>query len=205
MQILVDSVLYNPSIEVIEVNKAGGVVTVIDLFNNNEVKTLRLIQSKQDSYKYYFRLGRHTFWLHNLYKNSDRGDGRKSVGEAMKEENIQTALANVTNYKDMNDYKQDYETLAEAQEDFNTKLENNTIQNITLSTYNGATQESTFFELTDKNILEAIFRDLHETDSYAMIQEVEESTELTKWDYIRAYTELYNVFTLDGLVYIERL
>lgn len=205
MQILVDSVLYNPSIEVIEVNKAGGVVTVIDLFNNNEVKTLRLIQSKQDSYKYYFRLGRQTFWLHNLYKNSDRGDGRKSVGEAMKEENIQMALANVTNYKDMNDYKQDYETLAEAQEDFNTELENNTIQNITLATYNGATQESTFFELTDENILEAIYRDLHETDSYAMIQEVEENTELTKWDYIRAYTELYNVFTLDGLVYIERL
>lgn len=205
MQILVDSVLYNPSIEVIEVNKAGGVVTVIDLFNNNEVKTLRLIQSKQDSYKYYFRLGRQTFWLHNLYKNSDRGDGRKSVGEAMKEENIQMALANVTNYKDMNDYKQDYETLAEAQEDFNTELENNTIQNITLATYNGATQESTFFELTDENILEAIYRDLHETDSYTMIQEVEESTELTKWDYIRAYTELYNVFTLDGLVYIERL
>lgn len=205
MQILVDSVLYNPSIEVIEVNKAGGVVTVIDLFNNNEVKTLRLIQSKQDSYKYYFRLGRQTFWLHNLYKNSDRGDGRKSVGEVMKEENIQMALANVTSYKGMNDYKQDYETLAEAQEDFNTELENNTIQNITLATYNGATQESTFFELTDENILEAIYRDLHETDSYATIQEVEENTELTKWDYIRAYTELYNVFTLDGLVYIERL
>lgn len=87
MQILVDTVLYNPSIEVIEVNKAGGVVTVIDLFNHNEIKMLKLIQSKQDSYEYYFRLGRHTFWLHNLYKNSDRGDGRKSVGETMKEEN----------------------------------------------------------------------------------------------------------------------
>lgn len=119
--------------------------------------------------------------------------------------NIQVALANVTNYKDMNDYKQDYETLAEAQEDFNAKLEDNMIQNITLSTYNGATQESTFFELTNKNILEAIYTDLHETDSYDMIQEIEESTELTKWDYARAYTELYNVFTLDGLVYIERL
>lgn len=122
-----------------------------------------------------------------------------------KKSNIQMALANVTNYKDMNDYKQDYETLAEAQEDFNTELEDNTIQNITLATYNGATQESTFFELTDENILEAIYRDLHETDSYTMIQEVEENTELTKWDYIQAYTELYNVFTLDGLVYIERL
>lgn len=119
--------------------------------------------------------------------------------------NIQTALANVTNYKDMNDYKQDYETLAEAQEDFNAKLEDNMIQNITLSTYNGATQESTFYELTNENILDAIYTDLHETDSYGIIQEIEESTELTKWDYVRAYTELHNVFTLDGLVYIERL
>lgn len=122
-----------------------------------------------------------------------------------KKSNIQMTLANVTNYKDMNDYKQDYETLAEAQEDFNAKLEDNMIQNITLSTYNGATQESTFFELTNENILDAIYTDLHETESYDMIQEIEERTELTKWDYVRAYTKLYNVFTLDGLVYIERL
>lgn len=206
MQILVDTVLYNPSIEVFEIDKVAQYVKVVDLFNNNEVKTLALHQSKRNGYQYYFRLGRNTFWLHNLYKNSDRGDGRKSVWEeTMKKSNIQMALANVTNYKDMDDYKQDFETLAEAQEDFNNALEDNTIQNITLATYNGATQESTFFELTDENILEAIYRDLHETDSYAMIQEAEESTELTKWDYIRAYTELYNVFTLDGLVYIERL
>lgn len=121
-----------------------------------------------------------------------------------KNSNIQLALANITRYKDMNDYKQDYETLEEAQTDFNEKLAEGYIQNITLSTYNGATQENTFYELTDENILEAIYTDLHETDSYDMIQEMEESTDLTKWDYIRAYTEFSNVFTLNGLVYIER-
>lgn len=121
-----------------------------------------------------------------------------------KNSNIQLALANVTRYKDMNDYKQDYETLEEAQADFDEKLADGSIQNITLATYNGATQESTFFELTDENILEAIYTDLHETDSYSMIEEMEENTDLTKWDYVRAYTEIYNVFTLDGLVYIER-
>lgn len=121
-----------------------------------------------------------------------------------KNSNIQLALANVTRYKDMNDYKQDYETPEEAQADFDEKLKNGYVQNITLSIYNGATQESTFFELTDENILEAIYTDLHETDSYGMIEEMEENTDLTKWDYIRAYTEIYNVFTLDGLVYIER-
>ena len=121
-----------------------------------------------------------------------------------KNSNIQLALANITHYKDMNDFKQDYETLEEAQADFDEKLENGYIQNITLATYNGATQESTFYELTDENILEAIHTDLHETDLYGMIQEIEERTDLTKWDYIRAYTEIYNVFTLDGLVYIER-
>lgn len=121
-----------------------------------------------------------------------------------KNSNIQLALSNITRYKDMNDYKQDYETLEEAQADFNEKLENGYIQNITLATYNGVTQASTFYELTDENILEAIYTDLHETDSYDMLQEIEENTDLTKWDYIRAYTEVYNVFTLNGLVYIER-
>ena len=121
-----------------------------------------------------------------------------------KNSNIQLALSNITRYKDMNDYKQDYETLEEAQADFNEKVENGFIQNITLATYNGATQKSTFYELTDENILEAIYTDLHETDSYDMLQEIEENTDLTKWDYIRAYTEVYNVFTLNGLVYIER-
>lgn len=121
-----------------------------------------------------------------------------------KNSNIQIALSNVTRYKDMNDYKQDYETPEEAQADFDEKLENGYIQNITLSTYNGATQKNTFFELTDENILEAIYTDLHEADSYGMIDEMEESTDLTKWEYIRAYTEISNVFTLDGLVYVER-
>lgn len=204
MKILVDTVLYNPSIEVVEINKVEKFVKVVDLFNDNEIKKLDLIQSKQDSYKYYFKMGRRTFWLHNLFDNAERGDKRKSVWEEMQNSNIQLALANVTRYKDMDDYKQDYETLEEAQADFNEKLENGFIQNITLSTYNGATQESTFYELTDENILESIYTDLHETDSYDMIQETEESTDLTKWDYIRAYTEIYNVFTLNGLVYIER-
>lgn len=121
-----------------------------------------------------------------------------------KNSNIQLALANVTRYKDMNEYKQEYETPEEAQADFNEKIADGFIQNITLATYNGATQKNMFFELTDENILEAIYTDLHETDFYGMIDETEERTDLTKWEYIRAYTEIYNVFTLDGLVYIER-
>lgn len=204
MKILVDTVLYNPAIEVVEINKVEKFVKVVDLFNNNEIKKLELIQSKQDSYKYYFKMGRRTFWLHNLFDNAERGDKRKSVWEEMQDFNKTVALTGVTRYKDMNDYKQDYETPEEAQADFNEKLADGYIQNITLATYNGATQKSTFFELTDENILEAIYTDLHETDSYGMIEEMEENTDLTKWDYIRAYTEIYNVFTLDGLVYIER-
>lgn len=204
MKILVDTVLYNPSIEVVEVNKVEKFVKVVDLFNDNEIKKLNLIQSKQDSYKYYFKMGRRTFWLHNLFDNAERGDKRKSVWEEMQNFNKTVALTGVTRYKDMNDYKQDYETLEEAQADFDEKVENGFIQNITLSTYNGATQESTFFELTDDNILEAIYTDLHETDFYSMIEEMEESTDLTKWDCIRVYTALYNVFTIGGLVYVER-
>lgn len=122
-----------------------------------------------------------------------------------KEFNTQLALESITRYKDMNEYKQDYETLEEAQADFNEKIADGFIQNITLSTYNGATQESTFYELTDENILEAIFNDLHFGELYTILEETEENSEnMTKWDYIRVYTALYNVFTLDGLVYVER-
>lgn len=122
-----------------------------------------------------------------------------------KNSTIQLALANVTRYKDMDDYKQDYETIEEAQADFDEKLKNGYVQNITLSIYNGATQESTFFELTDENILEAIYIDLHFGELYTILEETEENSEdMTKWDYIRVYTTLYNVFTIGGLVYIER-
>lgn len=204
MKILVDTVLYNPAIEVVEINKVEKFVKVVDLFNNNEIKKLELIQSKQDSYKYYFKMGRRTFWLHTLFDNAERGDKRKSVWEEMQDFNKTVALTGVTRYKDMNEYKQDYETLEEAQADFNEKIADGYIQNITLSTYNGATQKNTFFELTDENILEAIYADLHETDSYGMIDETEERTDLTKWEYIQAYTEISNVFTLNGLLYVER-
>lgn len=205
MEILVDTVLYNPAIEVVEINKVEKFVKVVDLFNDNEIKKLDLIQSKQDSYKYYFKMGRRTFWLHNLFDNAERGDKRKSVWEEMQNFNKTVALTGVTRYKDMNEYKQDYETLEEAQADFDEKLADGFIQNITLATYNGATQESTFFELTDENILEAIFNDLHFGELYTILEETEENSEnMTKWDYIRVYTALYNVFTLDGLVYIER-
>lgn len=205
MKILVDTVLYNPSIEVVEVNKVEKFVKVVDLFNDNEIKKLNLIQSKQDSYKYYFKMGRRTFWLHNLFDNAERGDKRKSVWEEMQNFNKTVALIGVTRYKDMNDYKQDYETLEEAQADFDEKLADGFIQNITLATYNGATQESTFFELTDENILEAIFNDLHFGELYTILEETEENSEnMTKWDYIRVYTALYNVFTIGGLVYVER-
>lgn len=205
MKILVDTVLYNPSIEVVEINKVEKFVKVVDLFNDNEIKKLDLIQSKQDSYKYYFKMGRRTFWLHNLFDNAERGDKRKSVWEEMQDFNKTVALTGVTRYKDMNDYKQDYETLEEAQADFDEKLADGFIQDITLATYNGATQESTFFELTDENILEAIFNDLHFGELYTILEETEENSEnMAKWDYIRVYTALYNVFTIGGLVYVER-
>lgn len=205
MKILVDTVLYNPAIEVVEINKVEKFVKVVDLFNNNKIKKLDLIQSKQDSYKYYFKMGRRTFWLHNLFDNAERGDKRKSVWEEMQDFNKTVALTGVTRYKDMNDYKQDYETLEEAQADFDEKLADGFIQNITLSTYNGATQKNMFFELTDENILEAIFNDLHFGELYTILEETEENSEnMTKWDYIRVYTALYNVFTIGGLVYVER-
>lgn len=67
-KVLVDTVLYNPCIEVLEVNKDSKEVKVRDLFNNGIERTLKLHQSKSNSYHYYFKMNRHSFWLHSLYE-----------------------------------------------------------------------------------------------------------------------------------------
>ena len=128
----------------------------------------------------------------------------KKEEEENKKENIKLALSNVTRYKDMEDYKQDYETLEEVTEDFNEKLENGYIQDITPGTYNGATQETTLYELTDNNIMNAIYTDLYETDSLEFLQELEEDTKATRWEYIRLYTEIHNIFIIGERIFIDR-
>ena len=56
---------------IISNDKEAGKVTVIDLFNGNKERTLKLHQSKQDGYQYYFKMNKRSYWLHLLYQKKE--------------------------------------------------------------------------------------------------------------------------------------
>lgn len=122
------------------------------------------------------------------------------------------ALMNVSYYDSKAEYIRltfpGVEADEEASEEFSDKIESGFIQDITCGTYNGATDEFTPWQLNDNNILDTILNALHEEDFYefvAMYEEVVE--ELEQWsnaDYIREYTEIYEVFIIGGRVYVNQ-
>lgn len=124
------------------------------------------------------------------------------------------SLLNVSYYGSKADYMAD--TFADVSEetgvaDFNDQMERGFIQEITCGTYNGATDDFTPWQLNDINILDTILNALHEEDFYnfvAMYHEnhPDELAELERWsnaDWIREYTEVYEVFIIGGSVYVN--
>ena len=98
------------------------------------------------------------------------------------------------------------ETDEEAAEVFSDQMDRGFLQDITCGTYNGATDEFTPWELTDNNILDTIWQALNEDDfifdmvvNQDIIQE-----DRTNADYIREYTEVYEVFIIGGRVYVNK-
>lgn len=120
----------------------------------------------------------------------------------MKEE-IEIALLNVSHFKNFEDYASQWH--GEFTEgDFKEQLEKYFISDITLSVYNGATQTTHYREINDKNILDAILVDLNEGEYYELLDEIEGCRLINDNDYIQAYTELFNVFTLNGRIYADK-
>ena len=98
------------------------------------------------------------------------------------------------------------ETDEEAAEVFSNQMDRGFLQDITCGTYNGATDEFTPWELTDDNIVETVRQALNEDEfifdtvvNRGIIQE-----DRTNADYIREYTEVYEVFIIDGRVYVNQ-
>ena len=125
------------------------------------------------------------------------------------------ALMNVGYYNSKADYmagKYADVTDESAAEDFELSLDLGYIQDITCGTYNGATQTFTPWEISDNNILDTILNALHEDDFYNFVamyleDHSDELAELERWtnaDYIREYTEVYEVFTIGGRVYVNQ-
>ena len=124
------------------------------------------------------------------------------------------ALMNVNYYESKAEYMANIfadVTEETGKEDFNEQVERGLIFEITCGTYNGATREFTPWELTDNNILDTILNALHEnqycdTGYYGNCTE-EESKEFEEWssaDWIRAYTEDYNVFIIGNNIYVSQ-
>ena len=121
------------------------------------------------------------------------------------------SLMNVSYYDSKAEYIRlsfmDVKTDEEAAEVFSDKLESGFIQDITCGTYNGATDDFTPWEFTDNNILDTIFNELHEADFYEFVTQYEEDENaLNDWtnaDWIREYTEVYEVFIIGNNVYVN--
>lgn len=122
----------------------------------------------------------------------------------MKNETIKTALTNITHYKDFAEYEK-YENVDGAE--FIELEENGFIGNLTLGTYNGATDTFQKRTIDDSHILEAILTDIHECELYELLddrEEGDEQREMTQADYIREYTEIYKVFSINDELFVNK-
>ena len=124
------------------------------------------------------------------------------------------ALMNVSYYDSKAEYMTNIftdVTEETSEEDFNEQVERGLIFDITCGVYNGATDDFTPWRLTDNNILDTILNALHEnqycdTGYYGNCTE-EEAKEFETWsnaDWIREYTETYNVFVIGNNVYVSQ-
>ena len=122
------------------------------------------------------------------------------------------SLLNVSYYSSKADYMKSCTpddvayTDEEAAADFADEMERGFIQDITCGTYNGATDDFTPWQLNDNNILDTIFNDLQEYIEMYNEDNPDELAEPERWsnaDWIREYTEVYEVFIIGSSVYVN--
>ena len=96
----------------------------------------------------------------------------------------------------------------EAAEVFSDKMDRGFIQDITCGTYNGAIDKFTPWELNNNNILDTILNALHYEDFYNYVAMYsDEMADLENWsnaDWIREYSEVYEVFIIGNSVYVNK-
>ena len=131
-----------------------------------------------------------------------------SVNFTDKEQNS-ISLMNVSYYDSKAEYIRlsflGVKTVEEAAEVFSDQMDRGFLQDITCGTYNGATDEFTPWELTDDNIVETVRQALNE-DEFIFDMVVNRDINQEDWtiaDYIREYTEVYEVFIIGGRVYVN--
>ena len=115
-------------------------------------------------------------------------------------EKIEMALNNISHYKDFEEFEE-YNNL--DQEDFEERIEDGYIQDITPETYNGASDTFTKNIINNENIINTIITDIRYIDFYNFFEDefIEENKIKTSSDWILLYTEFYEVFTLGNSIY----
>ena len=100
------------------------------------------------------------------------------------------------------------ETDEEAAEVFDEQLERGFVHDITCGTYNGAIDKFTPWQLNNNNILDTILNALHYEDFYNYVAMYsDEMADLENWsnaDWIREYSEVYEVFIIGNSVYVNK-
>ena len=122
------------------------------------------------------------------------------------------SLMNVSYYDSKAEYIRlsfmDVKTDEEAAEVFSDQLESGFIQDITCGTYNGAIDKFTPWQLNNNNILDTILNALHYEDFYNYVAMYsDEMADLENWsnaDWIREYSEVYEVFIIGNSVYVNK-
>lgn len=116
-------------------------------------------------------------------------------------EKIEMALNNIAHYKDFEEYEK-YNNF--DQEDFEERIGDNYIHDITLGTYNGASDTFTKNIINNENIINTIITDIRDIDFYNFFEDefIEENNIKTSNDWILLYTEFYEVFTLGNSIYV---
>ena len=95
----------------------------------------------------------------------------------------------------------------EAIEDWEYMEDRGFIQEITCGTYNGAIDKFTPWQLNNENILDTILNALHYEDFYNYVAMYSDNlADLERWtdvDWVREYTEVYEVFIIGNNVYVN--
>ncbi|MFQ3843301.1 hypothetical protein AABD41_01480 [Staphylococcus pseudoxylosus] len=116
-------------------------------------------------------------------------------------EQKEIALLNVTYYKKFSDYQSHYNI---SKDEFNEEIEKGSIQDITLGTFNGATNTFTNRKITNNHIIESIETEIKESNFVELFWEnMEEFKNYLLSDWVREYTEFYKVFVIDNNIYVD--
>lgn len=138
----------------------------------------------------------------------------KQLGRKIAKENINVKIMeSMEFYKNFKEYfnVSTQQELQEKIEEFEGMENNGFIQNLTLGTYNGATNNFSPRELNKVNIEEAVLTYVNEMELYDYLQEnynssignYENMVEINEKTLIKEFLESYNVFAIGNNIYVD--